>query len=226
MKNTNKFLAAVLLAAAFCLAGAAFAALPKNHAEFLKDEEYQHNFDRFSATMDEAKERLTPDEYKALERENDEAIAESVREDMASGSSEAEAWAGAYLYRAEHIGNVLTWDWLKKNAKGVVGFYKLKSGAFDGYMTVQDSDEKDAYAIYIYAIQKAGGADNNGELEGLGRLEGTKMRVDYGNDDQSATVDIAFNGETANVTTSGVFKESGWFGANVIIDGEYLREKK
>jgi hypothetical protein len=52
------------------------------------------------------------------------------------------------------------------------------------------------------------------------------MRVDYGGGDQSATVDIAFDGETAKVTTSGAFKESGWFGANVIIDGEYLREKK
>ena len=220
------FVVSILLAAAMvCLTDAAFAAFPKNHAEFLKNEDYQHNFDRFTATMDEAKERLTSDEYKALEKENDEAFAESVREEMASGSSEVDAWGMAYLIRTEHVGNVLTWDWLKKNAKGVVGFYKLKSDAFDGYMTVEDSDEKGAYAIYMYAVQK-GAAENNGELKGLGKLRGTKMRVDYGSDEQLATVDVAFDGEVAIVTTSDAFKESGWFGANVIIDGEYVREKK
>jgi hypothetical protein len=191
----------------------------------MKNDGYQYSFTRFTAAMEDAEDRLTPDEYQALEKENDEAMAESVKADMASGSSEVEAWDLAYLTRAEHVGDVLQWDWLMKNAEGVVGFYRLKSEAFDVSMLVEDADEKNEYAVHVYAARKTAPEDE-GELKGLGRLEGARMRIDYGGDDQAATVEVAFEGETAEIVTSDEFKRSGWFGADVIIDGEYLRERK
>jgi len=216
---------AVLTVAFFAAGSPALAGAPKGHATFMENEDYQSAYEQFTAVMSEAKERLSPGEYGELEKENDETMAESVKEDIASETPEIEAWATAYQMRTVYVGNALTWDWLRKNAKGVQGFYALKSGSFDGYMTIQEGDDKNAYAVYIFAAQK-GGAENNGELEGGGVLDGKKISVEYGTDDSSATVTVAFDGETATVTTSDAFKESGWFGANVVIDGEYLREKK
>jgi hypothetical protein len=196
---------------------------PEGHEKFLEDEDYKNQFERFTATMEEAKERLAPDEYKALEKETDKAMAQSVKEDMESGSSEAEAWSTAYIVGAESVGQELTFDWLRKNAKGVQGYYKLKSDAFDGYMTIQEGDEENFYAVYIFAIQERG-ASNSGEVEGGGKLDGGKILVDYGADEPAATV--TFDGETATVATSEAFKASGWIGNGVTLDGEYAREKK
>ncbi|MDR0356156.1 MAG: hypothetical protein LBJ64_10565 [Deltaproteobacteria bacterium] len=214
-----------LTAAALVLVSPAWAATPKNHAEFMKNDVYKNSFAKFTATMDEAKSRLSPEEFQALEKENDKTMAESVQEDMAAGYSEVEAWDTAYTMISVHVGDVLVWDWLKKNAQGLIGYYRMNSSALDGYMTVEESDEENAYAIYIFAAQKTD-AQNNGEIQGLGRLNGTQMRLDFGGEEQAETVDINFEGETATVATSAEFKNSGWFGGNVIIDGEYVREKK
>jgi hypothetical protein len=217
-------LAAALTPLFFMTAGAE-AAIPKNHEKLMENEDYQYSYNRFQAAMSEAKERLDAGEYKALERENDEEIASSVKSDMESGSSETEAYSMAFDWRAEHIGNVLTWDWLRKNAKGAVGYYRLESGAFDGYMTVQEGDEEGMYAVLIHAIQK-GGAENSGELELLGRLEGNKITLRPDDEKQDEAAEVTFDGEKARVTTSDAFKEGGWLGAGVFLDGEYVREKK
>ncbi|MDR0882918.1 MAG: hypothetical protein LBP55_10365 [Candidatus Adiutrix sp.] len=204
-----------------------FAALPKDHAAYLKtSEDYQSAFEQFTKVMQEAKERLSAEDYNALEGENETAIAESVREDMASDAAEVDAYATAFGMRNAYVNQALTWDWLRQNAVGVQGFYRLKSGAFDGYLTVQEGEDKGVYAVYIFAAQKEGGAENNGELRAEGKLDVSKIRLNYGNDDPSATIDLTFDGETAQVATSEAFKKSGWFGANVLIDGDYLREKK
>jgi hypothetical protein len=50
--------------------------------------------------------------------------------------------------------------------------------------------------------------------------------VEFGADDPTSTVDVTFDGETAKAATSQAFKESGWRGNGVVLDGEYTREKK
>ena len=123
MENVKIFaLLACALALVLCLAASpSSAALPKNHEDFLKNEDYKNAFEEFAAVMAEAKERLSSDEYKAIEKENGEAISD---------------------------------------------------------------------------------------------------------DDDQNVITITFDGEIAKLTSSQAFKDSGWLGANVIIDGEYLREKK
>jgi hypothetical protein len=216
---------AAALSLFFLLTAGAEAALPANHEKLMENGEYQYSYNRFQAVMSEAETRLDADEYKALERENDEEIAASVKNDMESGSSEAEAYDMAFAWRAEHVGNVLTWDWLRKNAKGVTGYYRLESGAFDGYMTVQESDEENVYAVFIYAIQK-GGAENSGDLDLPGRAEGNKITLRPDDEKEEESVEVTFDGEKARVVTSEAFREGGWLGGNVIIDGDYVREKK
>jgi hypothetical protein len=208
------------------LAAPAFAALPKDHAQYMESsEDYKNAFEQFTEGMREAKERLSAGEYKDLERENETTVAEIVKESLEAKDPEADAYATAYWMRNAYVNKALVWDWLRKNANGVQGFYRMQSAAFNGYMTIQEGEGKGLYAVYIFAVQK-GGAENNCELKAEGKLNKKKMRLNYGGDDPSATVDLAFDGESARVTTSGAFKASGWFGANVVIDAEYIREKK
>jgi hypothetical protein len=64
----------------------------------------------------------------------------------------------------------------------------------------------------------------SGDFDGLGKLLKGKMTIS--DDDGSNVITITFDGETAKLVSSKSFKESGWLGASVAIDGEYLREKK
>lgn len=116
-------------------------------------------------------------------------------------------------------------DHLHGNSTDVHGHYTLKSDAFDGYMTVERTDKESFYAVRIFAIQKSG-ANNSGEVDGSGKLAGNTISIEYGGDDPDATIDVIFDGETAKVATSENFQGSGWLGAGVVLDGEYVREKR
>jgi hypothetical protein len=196
-------------------------ALPKDHAEWMKNEFYKESFERFAALVKEAEEKLGAEEYAAVERANEKA-AKDTEEESNSGPDE---WGMAWNLRADDIGQVIAWDWLHKNAKGAQGYYALKDEFQDGYLTVRENDDGSGYAVTIFAIQKYE-PQNSGEITGEGKLDGNKMTVDFGSEDPAATVTVTFDGETANVETSEAFHGSGWLGLNVYIDGEYAREKK
>jgi hypothetical protein len=224
MRKIIPVFAAAMLASVVLVTAASAFTPPKDHEKLLKDEDYQHQFKRFSATLNEAKSRLSPAKYAELEEKIDEEMAESVKEDMATGSTEVEARSIAYMVGIELVGHELTVDWFRENATGVQGYYKLKSDAFDGYMTVKQGDEENFYGVYLYAIQK-GNAENSGEVDGVGKIEGKKILVDFGGE-EGQTVTVNFDGETATVETSKEFKDSGWLGNGVVLDGKYVREKK
>ena len=225
MKNIKAFVL-LLCALAFCLAASpASAGLPKNHEEYMKHEDYKEAFERFAAVMEEARERLTPDEYKALEKQIDEAMAASVEEDMESDYTEAEAWETAYFVGNAQVNMQLRWDWLRKNAEDAQGFYRLKSDAFEGYMTLEKGDEEDEYAVAVSVVMKKE-PYNSGDFSGYGKLSGGKMSVFDHYSDGPEVMTITFEGDTAKLTSSRAFRESAELGAGVTVDGEYLREKK
>ena len=216
-----------LLAILFCLVTfsvyPAWAVLPENHEEYMDKESYKEAFEQFKAGMSEAIVRLTPDEYRILEKEGDEVIIASVKEDMKSGIPEADAYETAYWMRYEQVSKELRRDWLRKNAKGAQGFYKLRNSTFDGYMALEKGYEDNEYAVEIFVVMKTG-PKNEANFYGLGKFSGGRMTVQYNDDDNAVT--ITFIGETAIVLTSRAFKERGWRGTNVIFDGEYLRERR
>jgi hypothetical protein len=211
----------VLLAAVFMVSSAS-AALPEKHEEYMKNEFYENNFNLFTAAMEEAKERLTPDEYERLEKEGNKLIAGWVEQND-EGYSEVDAYGSAYYDRYEQVSRELKWDWLRKNAEDAQGFYRLKSDAFNGYLTLEKGDEDGEYAVEFDVVMKKG-AENSGHFSGPGKLSGGKMAVPH--DDIEDAITITFDGETAKANASKALMDSGWFGAGVTIDGEYLREKK
>lgn len=221
----RQFSLIMLLALVFMAsAGIAFA-VPQGHGTYMKDEEYKSAYEQFTATMQEAKDRLTPAEYAALEKENDKSIAEAFKINKEeSGLTDTEAYAVAYSVQQEYVSEQLVHDWLRKNAKGIQGFYRLKAKGMDGYMTVQEGDEKNEYAVRVQVSLIAPPHDS-GELEGTGVLKNGKMVVTDMNDDE-ARISLTFSGETAKLSTSQAFKTSGFTGDGVVLDGEYAREKK
>ena len=223
----KKFALTVLFAFVLGMAAvfSASAALPGNHEEYMENESYKAAFDQFTLGMEEAREIFTPDEYEALEKEGGEAIAFSVKEDVERGISEADAYETAYWMRYEHVGTELRRDWLRKNAEDAQGFYRLKSEAFDGYMTLEKGEEENEYAVEIFVVMKRG-PHNTGEFYGPGKFSGGKMTSPSPTGDDDDSVTITFDGETAKVETTEELKYGGWFGAGVTIDGEYVREKK
>ena len=225
MKHINVLVRAFCASAmAFCLfASPLLAALPEKHQEYMKNESYKGAFEQFTAGMKEAKERFTPDEYANIEMGIYEVIAASIKEDMETGSSEADAYETAYLMGYKQVGNELRWDWLRKNAEDAQGFYRLKSDVFDGYMTLEKAEKKGIYAVNISLVMKKT-PYNSGDFYGPGKLSGKKMIVP--NDDDKNAVTILLDGESARVATTQTFKKSGVLGANVTLDGKYLREKK
>ena len=200
-------------------------ALPEKHAELMQNEEYKDSYEQYETIMAEAKERLTADEFARLKADCEAMIAKEAAESMKDGENEADAYSMAYGTANEHADRQLVFDWLRKNPVGIQGYYAFGNEAFDGYMMVQEGGDPGDWAIAISVIQKRE-PFNSGEVEGVGKLEGGKVAVNYGSDDAAATVTVTFDGETATVESSQAFKESGWLGNNVVVDGAYKREKK
>lgn len=228
MKKRVTVMAAFLALSLFAwiLQADAFEGEAKNHKKLLKNEDYAGAYEGMAAVMAEAKDRLDAEEYRALEKENAKAISVSVREDMESGgSTEAEAYSTAYWMRSEYVSRgVLVWDWLRKNPKGIQGYYRLKSSEADGYVTIMESDEKDVYCVYFCVTMKET-PDLAGELDGMGKLEGNSMTVDDLRNDE-VSVKLVFDGETAVLTSPEKEKKDFIEEYGAAFEGTYHREKK
>ena len=224
MKKMQYVFAALLVfMAGLAVVSSVSAALPKDHADFIKDEDYKTAFEQFTLGMEEAKERLTPGEYKALEKSSGDSMATSVKEDLENGYSEKEAYTTSYYVGYEVVNRELKWDWLRKNAEDAQGFYKLQSDAFGGYMALSKGEEDGLYEVEI-SLEMKYEPYNSGYFYGYGNLSGSKMPV-YDSDDENV-INITFDGEIAKVTSTQAFKDSGYLGHNVELDADYLREKK
>ena len=208
----------ILLTASFVYAE------PKNHTKLLANGEYKQAFDAYFATLQEAKKRLDAKDFAAVQKAVLAEMKDSVKEDVASGAEEAIAWSTAYMVGQKSLDRELKWDWLRRNPKGIQGFYRMQSKAFDGWLTVEKGEKPNFYAVQMYAIQK-NTPYNSGELDGFGILKGNSMNAVDKNDDKNP-VTIKFKGDTATVSEPTAFKNSGALGAGVSFDGNFKREKK
>ncbi len=212
------------LACIMLLIASAVSAEPANHARLMANGEYKEAFEAYSATLQEARTRLDAKDFAAVQKAVQAEMDASVKEDVASGTAEAEAWGAAYAVGRGSLNRELKWDWLRRHPEGVQGFYRMQSKAFDGWLAVEKGDTPDTYAVQIYAIQK-NAPNNSGELEGFGKLKGKAMKAADKNDDKNP-VNITFKGDAATIAEPKAFKESGALGNGVSFDGDYAREKK
>ena len=81
------------LACMVLLTASAVCAEPANHATLMANGEYKQAFDAYSATLQEAKTRLGAKDFAAVRKAVQAEMEDSVKEDVASGTAEAEAWS-------------------------------------------------------------------------------------------------------------------------------------
>jgi hypothetical protein len=184
----------------------------------MKNESYKNNFDRLTAMMERNKESLAPGEYDALESETFQTITGGVEyTQRESGLSEARAYELAY----EGRGRDLRFEWLRKNSDAPQGFYGRADMA-PLVMSIEKSGGIDEYTVEIEL-----GLNEEPYLvsfKGIGtqsKFSAALMTVPYEDDENAVT--IAFDAESATVTTSQTFKDKhplckfDW----VTIDGTY-----
>ena len=217
-------LAATVLAASLLVPSLAMS-LPADHETLMKDGSYKEAYGIYEATRNEARDRLDAKDFEALQKSIDEEMEAWVKEDTTSGTSASEAWQTAYMGAAGTLGKELEHDWLRRNAEGVQGFYRLQSeGGVTAFLCVLGGDEPGQYAVKMEVSQTAA-PYASGELDGLGILEGQTMKVVDKNEPE-APLSITFDGDKATVAESQAFKASGLLGNGVSLDGKYLRERK
>ena len=135
------------------------------------------------------------------------------------------AYALATEMRTEAIRAAADKAFLMGSPSGVQGFYVRKGkGGEDGWLKVYNRTLPNLEAKIEAVRETSPGNANVGELSGRGRLkDGVAEFVDP--EAEEARMTVTFKGDTATVTTSLEFKQSGWCGMGVVLDGTYVRQK-
>jgi hypothetical protein len=240
----------LILVPALRLGAASELTSPTKHAEYLKDETYKFNYEAFTEVINRIKGYYSEDEYAAFVQDLDGRIAEilksaeSDRKDPGTWSQEEELAAWSYVWGGltdELNLTVIPVEKLKRDAKGVQGYWELKDETREGYMLVENTGDDALYSNYVAirigakgALGKIGpseGTDGSAEgyFSGYGNLKDGLLSAEYEYETSFEapspdviTIQIEFNGEAASVSTSEAFKK-GELGKNVIYDGAYVR---
>lgn len=224
MKRILMVWCAVLL-----LAGAASALTDAEYGEMLKDPDFAAADKALNQAWAEAKKAMPKAAFEVLKKEQGAWVARGrdteAKEFLQGGRTVPEAYALATEIRAEAIRAAADKGFLMGNPSGVQGFYVRKGkGGEDGWLRVYNRSLPNLEAEIEVVRETSPGNAHTGELSGRGRLKnGVAEFVDP--EVKEARMTVTFKGDTATVTTSDEFKDSGWCGMGVELDGTYVRQK-
>jgi len=224
-------LARVFIAVAFVVLAAfpAFALSDADHKAMLAaSQEYRDADEGLNGAWKEAKKILEADEFKKLTAEQ-RAWVKKGRDDEAkalisSGLTKTQAYTEATMDRVLYINNVISRSVLVHSDKGYQGLYTFAGKGMTGELEVwwYDEDEPEHYVVFENSV--VFGKDNVHfcSFTGKGELEGDTL-VAVSDIDDAISVTIVFDGKKAVVSTDDAFKESGFCGQGVLLDGVYSR---
>ena len=224
-------LARVFIAVAFVVLAAfpAFALSDADHKAMLAaSQEYRDADEGLNGAWKEAKKILEADEFKKLIAEQ-RAWVKKGRDDEAkalisSGLTKTQAYTEATMDRVLYINNVISRSVLVHSDKGYQGLYTFAGKGMTGELEVwwYDEDEPEHYVVFENSV--VFGKDNVHfcSFTGKGELEGDTL-VAVSDIDDAISVTIVFDGKKAVVSTDDAFKESGFCGQGVLLDGVYSR---
>ena len=211
------------------LAGSALALTGAEYQEMLKDPGFVAADKALNQAWAEAKKVMPKAAFEALKKEQGAWVAKGrdteAKEFMKNGMEAPKAYALVTEMRMRAIQTAAEDAFLMGNPSGVQGFYVRKGkGGEDGWLKVYNRTlpnlEAKIEAVHVISPENA----NVGELSGRGRLkDGVAEFVDP--EAEEARMTVTFKGDTATVTTSLDFKQSGWCGMGVVLDGTYVRQK-
>lgn len=211
------------------LAGSALALTGAEYQEMLKDPGFVAADKALNQAWAEAKKVMPKAAFEALKKEQGAWVAKGrdteAREFMKNGMAAPKAYALVTEMRMRVVQTAAEDAFLMGNPSGVQGFYVRKGkGGEDGWLKVYNRSLPNLEAKIEAVRETSPGNANVGELSGKGRLkDGVAEFVDPAAEEARMTV--TFKGDTATVTTSLEFKQSGWCGMGVVLDGTYVRQK-
>lgn len=211
------------------LAGSALALTGAEYQEMLKDPGFVAADKALNQAWAEAKKVMPKAAFEALKKEQGAWVAKGrdteVKEFMKNGMEAPKAYALVTEMRMRAIQTAAEDAFLMGNPSGVQGFYVRKGkGGEDGWLKVYNRTLPNLEAKIESVRETSPGNANVGELSGKGRLkDGVAEFVDP--EAEEARMTVTFKGDTATVTTSLEFKQSGWCGMGVVLDGTYVRQK-
>ena len=211
------------------LAGSALALTDAEYREMLKDPGFVAADKALNQAWAEAKKVMPKAAFEALKKEQGAWVAKGrdteAKELMKNGMEAPKAYALVTEMRMRAIQTAAEDAFLMGNPSGVQGFYVRKGkGGEDGWLKVYNRTLPNLEAKIEAVRETSPGNANVGELSGKGRLkDGVAEFVDP--EAEEARMTVTFKGDTATVTTSLEFKQSGWCGMGVVLDGTYVRQK-
>ena len=211
------------------LAGSALALTGAEYQEMLKDPGFVAADKALNQAWAEAKKVMPKAAFEALKKEQGAWVAKGrdteAKEFMKNGMEAPKAYALVTEMRMRAIQTAAEDAFLMGNPSGVQGFYVRKGkGGEDGWLKVYNRSLPNLEAKIEAVRETSPGNANVGELSGKGRLkDGVAEFVDP--EAEEARMTVTFKGDTATVTTSLEFKQSGWCGMGVVLDGTYVRQK-
>ena len=224
MRKTPAVLCLVL-----AFAGSASGLTDAEYREMLKDPGFAAADKALNQAWAEAKKVMPKAAFEALKKEQGAWVAKGrdteAKELIEDGMEALKAYALGTEMRTEVIRATADKAFLMASPSGVQGFYVRRGkGGEDGWLKVYNRSlpnlEAKIEAVRVISPENA----NVGELSGKGRLkDGVAEFVDP--EAREARMTVTFKGDTATVTTSLEFKQSGWCGMGVVLDGTYVRQK-
>lgn len=199
------------------------------YREMLKDPGFVAADKALNQAWAEAKKVMPKAAFEALKKEQGAWVAKGrdteAKEFMKNGMEAPKAYALVTEMRMRAIQTAAEDAFLMGNPSGVQGFYVRKGkGGEDGWLKVYNRTLPNLEAKIEAVRETSPGNANVGELSGKGRLkDGVAEFVDP--EAEEARMTVTFKGDTATVTTSLEFKQSGWCGMGVVLDGTYVRQK-
>lgn len=199
------------------------------YREMLKDPGFVAADKALNQAWAEAKKVMPKAAFEALKKEQGAWVAKGrdteAKEFMKNGMEAPKAYALVTEMRMRAIQTAAEDAFLMGNPSGVQGFYVRKGkGGEDGWLKVYNRTLPNLEAKIEAVRETSPGNANVGELSGRGRLkDGVAEFVDP--EAEEARMTVTFKGDTATVTTSLEFKQSGWCGMGVVLDGTYVRQK-
>ena len=236
----KSILSLFLLLSSFCLCSPAFA-LPQQHESWhQKNDAYRTMYDRYEIGLQRAYDALPEEAYKKLEKENDTAINESVKQATASGKNAALVCAQALAERILIMEDMVRYADSERVAgtpHPLEGFYRLAGRQeYDGYLTISRIGNGGYWleiAVWQTDAPQSFGwsqarADKIGESFSTTAVHQPKVWEE--SNDKNIQLHCTINNGQATITTTEAFKKGDyvWFShgeedviKNITLDGTY-----
>ncbi|NLL37149.1 MAG: DUF1311 domain-containing protein [Fretibacterium sp.] len=227
MKKMKKML--VTFCVVLLLAGTASALTDAEYREMMKDPGFAAADKMLNQAWAEAKKAMPKAAFETLKKEQKVWLAKGrdseAKKMVEIGFTAPEAYAMVTEIRAGVIRTAVDKAFLMANPTGAQGFYVRKGGkgGEDGWLKVYNRSLPNLEA-QIKAVHETPGGANTGELSGKGKLKDGVAEFVHP-EAEEVRMTVTFKGDTATVTTSDEFKNSGWCGMGVVLDGTYVRQK-